>query len=305
MPKVSVVIPSYNCARYLPAAVDSVRAQSYPDTEIIVVDDGSTDETPAIAERYGRQIVYIRTANRGAAAARNRGIRASNGEYLAFLDADDWWEPTKLAEQVPELEKDETVGLVYTDMRVHYDDGTTLDSLLSTKPLAGCGYIFDQLMQSQFVFPSTTLLRMSCVRKVGPFDESMRSLEDCDFLLRLCYRWKVALVRKPLVHRRERAGNLSSNEGLHTRYIITFHEKALQLPSLNASRFRHFQHRLARAHLRRACYCFRQQQIAECRRNLQSSLKYDWKNLGALRFLLASYLPGGGLQQLSVPRDAR
>ena len=305
MARVSVVIPSYNCARYLAAAIESALAQTHNDTEIIVVDDGSTDETPAVAERYEKQIIYIRTANRGAGAARNLGIRASKGEYLAFLDADDWWEPTKLAEQLRELERDESVGLVYTDMRVHYDDGTTLESFLSTKHLASSGYIFDQLIQSQFVFPSTTLLRMSCVREVGPFDESMRSLEDCDFLLRVCYKWKVALVRKPLVHRRQRAGGLGSNEALHTRYIVTFHEKALQLPSLTPDRLRHFQDRLALAHLRRACYCFREREIEECRSNLRSSLKYDWRNFNALGFLLASYLPGGVLQQFSVPRDAR
>lgn len=305
MPKISVVIPTFNCARYLAGAIDSVLAQKYRDFEIIVVDDGSTDNTGAIVERYGERILYIRTENRGAAAARNRGIEASRGEYLAFLDADDWWEPTKLVEQVPELDNDQEAGLVYCDMRVHNDDGTSLESFLSTKPFASSGYVFDQLMHSQFIFPSTALLRMRSIRETGAFDESMRSLEDCDFLLRFCYRWKVAVVPKPLVHRRQRAGSLTSNEDFRSRYLVSFHEKALQLPTLTDRRVHHFQHRLSLVHFNRASFCFRERQIEECRRNLWSSLKYDWKNLRALRFLIASYFPSLLLRQLGSLRRAQ
>jgi glycosyltransferase involved in cell wall biosynthesis len=305
MPQISVVIPTFNCAEYLATAIDSVLAQTFRDLEVIVVDDGSTDETRSVVGAYGDRILYIRTENRGAASARNQGLQACSGEYLAFLDADDWWEPTKLAEQMSALADDGDAGLVYCDMHVHYDDGTTLDSFLSNKSYACSGYVFDQLMQSQFIFPSTVLLKMSCVREVGTFDESMQSLEDCDFLLRFCYRWKVAMVPKPLVHRRQREGSLTSNEAFRTRYLITFHEKALQLPSLSGSRIRHFEQRLSRVHFNRASYCFQERQIEECRSNLVASLRYNWKNLRALRFLVASYFPPILIRQFGALRRAQ
>src|SRR5262245_39908172 len=103
MPNVSVVIPSYNSAAYLPAAIDSVLAQTARDLEVIVVDDGSTDDTPDVVARYGPPVRGIRQANAGVAAARNRGIAEARGRYIAFLDADDTWEPVKLERQLGEL----------------------------------------------------------------------------------------------------------------------------------------------------------------------------------------------------------
>lgn len=103
MPRVSVVMPSYNCAQYLAEAVDSALAQTYRDFEIVVVDDGSKDNTEEVARRYGSKIQYIKQENRGLPGARNTGIRASSGEYIALLDADDSWFPEKLARQIPSL----------------------------------------------------------------------------------------------------------------------------------------------------------------------------------------------------------
>ena len=100
MPKVSVIIPTYNCAHYLGQAIESVIGQTFRDFEIIVLDDGSTDNTSEIAGKYGNAIRYIRQANGGLPAARNRAIEASTGEFVALLDSDDWWAPTKLRRQL-------------------------------------------------------------------------------------------------------------------------------------------------------------------------------------------------------------
>ena len=291
MAKVSVIIPTYNGAKYLATAVESALAQTYRDVEVVIVNDGSTDGTDAIARAYGPRVTYIRkTENTGLASARNVGIRGSSGTCIALLDDDDWWEPEKLQEQMAEIEKDGAVALVYSDMCVHYDDGSTIPSFLSSRPLASSGYVFDKLIQSRFIFPSTVLIRRSCLQQVGLFDESMLSLEDCEFFSRLCYACRVAVVRKPLVHRRQRAGNMTSDEDLGTRYRIKFHEKALLLPNLSPGRTRELWHQLSAAYFKRGTYCLGQRRMDECRDSLRLSLRHDWSNHGALRCLMGSYL---------------
>src|SRR5262245_16845767 len=103
MPEVSVIIPSYNSARYLTDAVSSVLGQTFLDFEVLIIDDGSTDDTAAVISRYGERVGYIRQLNAGVAAARNRGIKESRGRYVAFLDADDTWHQDKLETQVRAL----------------------------------------------------------------------------------------------------------------------------------------------------------------------------------------------------------
>jgi glycosyltransferase involved in cell wall biosynthesis len=291
MPKVSVIIPSYNCACYLPSSIESVLEQTYRDLEILVVDDGSTDDTESVLQRFAPSVRYLKSCHKGAAAARNQGIIASDGDYIAFLDADDWWESEKIERQIAELEKDDKVDLVYSDMCVHYDDGTTVPSFLKNRPLAASGYVFDKLIQSQFIFPSTVLIRRSCIQQVGMFDESMLSLEDCDLFLRICYTCRVAVVLKPLVHRRQRAGNMTSDEDLGTRYRIKFHEKALELPKLSPECTGELRRQLSVACFKRGAYCLDQRRIHECRSSLLLSLKHDWKNVSAVRCLMGSYLP--------------
>ena len=121
-PLVSVVIPTYNCAHYLPAALESVLAQDYDPMEIIVVDDGSTDETQAVLQRYP-EVTCIRQANGGLSNARNTGINAARGEWIALLDADDIWPPGKLEEQMQILVAHPEVALLFGDTRRFSDDG--------------------------------------------------------------------------------------------------------------------------------------------------------------------------------------
>src|SRR5579862_5598096 len=121
-------------ARYLGDALDSVFAQTRPPAEVIVVDDGSTDETRAIVERYSGRLRYIHRSNTGVSAARNAGIRAASHEYIALLDADDLWAPEKLAAQIPLLERDPSIGLVCSDFAIESADGRLVPSYYATHP---------------------------------------------------------------------------------------------------------------------------------------------------------------------------
>ena len=272
MPKVSVIIPTYNCAHYLEQAIESAMNQTYRDLEIIVLDDGSTDNTSEVVRKYGTNIRYIRQANAGLPAARNRAIESSSGEFLAFLDSDDWWELSKLAKQVPLLEDDPQVGLVYTDLRVVHDDGEIIPSFLASRPLATSGYVFDRLLQSGFILPSTVLMRRVCLDQVGMFDESMRSHEDIELWLRICQKWKVALINEPLTHRRQGDANMTSNDNLKTEYSVKLFEKALRLPNLTNEQRTLMTEKLAGAYFSRGWFHFSNGRMTECRKSFRQSL---------------------------------
>jgi len=127
MKRISVVIPSYNYARFVREAIDSALAQTYPPLEVIVVDDGSTDATPEVLASYGDRIRVIRQRNEGVARARNAGIATARGDYVAFLDADDVWHPRKLELQIARFDGDPSLGLVHCGVEMFDGDGNTID----------------------------------------------------------------------------------------------------------------------------------------------------------------------------------
>lgn len=195
---VSVVIPAYEAGRFLAEAVDSALGQDHRPLEVIVVDDGSSDDTARVAAGYGSRITCIGLPHLGVSAARNRGIAASSGRFLALLDADDAFLPGKIALQVRELEADPQLDMVFTHM-VNYrapaapgddpDAGTSL-------PLPG-------------LLPGTLLVRRESFDRVGPFDEAVRFGEFAEWLLRareLGLREKI--LPQVLLRRRIHGGNL-------------------------------------------------------------------------------------------------
>ncbi len=293
MPRVSVVIPTYNCAHYLAQAVDSALAQTYTDREVIVVDDGSTDATAEVAGRFGSEITYIRQPNRGLPAARNRAITASTGDLIALLDSDDWWEPEKLARQVERLDRDPETALVYTDLRVIYDNGAVLPSFLASRPLAGDGYVFTRLTESSFILPSTVLFRRSCLDEVGLFDESMRSHEDLELWLRLSRRFPVALIPEPLTNRRQGTQNMTADAGLRTEYGVTVCERALGIPGLSPAEREAVERKLGREHGERAYYLLGEGRGRECRASLAAARQHGIGGRRIWRMWLLSLVPSG------------
>lgn len=182
MPKVSVIIPTYNRAKFLPRAIQSVKDQSFRDFELIIVDDGSTDETPQVVQSVAGDCRYIRKENGGSASARNAGIQESKGRYIAFLDSDDFWMPEKLAEQVKVLDANPKIGIVYARMPIINDKGETI----GMKPAGVSGKNFKELLELWGDLPTSTVMtRRECFDKAGLFDTELTTMQDIDMWLRI------------------------------------------------------------------------------------------------------------------------
>jgi len=180
-PLVSVIIPTFNRAHFLKQAIESALSQTYPSVEIIVVDDGSSDQTPQVVEPYLDRVQYIRQENSGIAAARNRGLQAAHGTYINFLDDDDLFRPEKLAHQVAVLENRPEVGLVHCRYEYIDQDGQ-LHSRVGPMPE---GDARARLLRRQFVRASAALIRRSWLDKVGPFNEKLSLASEHEMLLRI------------------------------------------------------------------------------------------------------------------------
>ena len=197
---VSVIIPTYNRANLIGKAIKSVLNQTYKDLEVIVVDDGSTDNTEEIVKSFTDfKIHYIcHKHNRGASAARNTGIKASRGEYIAFLDSDDEWLTEKLDKQMKIFVSESSeVGVVYTGD--YYVDGKDKKIKKVHIPRKE-GYIYEELLAGNYVgTPSALLVKKECFTKIGVFDEDLSGCEDYDMWFRIAKYYKFRYVKDLLV----------------------------------------------------------------------------------------------------------
>lgn len=189
---VSVVIPVYNGARFLRTAVDSVLAQTYAPVEVIAVDDGSTDDSPTVLASYGDRVHVIRQRNSGVSAARNVGVRQAAGAFVAFLDQDDWWLPTKVGRQVEQFATDADLGLVHTDV-AYYDEPSAAyveGWLDASGPGQLVGRCYDRLLQGNAISNSSVMVRKAVLDAVGGFNTEIRrnTIQDYDLWLRVARR---------------------------------------------------------------------------------------------------------------------
>lgn len=210
MPRVSVVIPSYNCAAYLPEAVQSVLGQTFRDFEILVVDDGSTDETPELAAAFGRAVRYIRQANRGLSAARNTGIDRSTGQYISVLDADDLVEPDYLELMLAALDAAPDAAAVYCGYRT-VDPANRPLFQVKRPPALPPERLHAALLDGNFIAPPCILVRRDAYAQAGPFDERLTACEDWDMWLRIAALAPVLPLDRLLVRYRVRPGSMSGD----------------------------------------------------------------------------------------------
>lgn len=199
-PSVSVVIPTYNRAGHIGRAIQSVLAQTFEDFEVLIVDDGSTDNSEEIIHGFndGRILYLRRESNGGAAAARNTGIQAARGEFIAFLDSDDEWLPDKLQKLVAKFSSAErSTALVYSD--VVFRDVKTETVLKNRNPKYE-GYVHELLLQDDFIGTcSSTMVRTDAVKRVGGFDVSLPSRQDWDLWIRIARQYPIGYVPAPLL----------------------------------------------------------------------------------------------------------
>jgi glycosyltransferase involved in cell wall biosynthesis len=206
---VSVIIPAYNAVRTIERTLKSVQNQTYTNLEIIVVDDGSTDETPLLIQRLAdldHRIKLLRNANGGVSSARNYGIRSARGEFIAPLDADDLWHPEKLAKQVTAMR--DSIGAIYCWSRVIDDQDRVLYDLA---PCSLRGDVYTALITTNFLHSSTLLIRRSSIEEVGGYDQTMSYCEDFKFNLELAERYDFDLIPEFLSGYRLHEGSLHRN----------------------------------------------------------------------------------------------
>lgn len=221
-PAVSVIIPTYNRAWCLRQAVDSVLSQEYKAIELIVVDDGSTDDTPQLLEGYAGRMAVLRQANRGVSAARNAGIAAARGELIAFLDSDDRWLPGKLAHQA-EFFALHPEALICQTEELWVRNGRRVNP--GKRHRKRGGMIFEASLELCLVSPSAVMVRRELFDRVGAFDESLPACEDYDLWLRVSCRFPVHLVEIPLIVKHGgHSDQLSRGWGLDRHRIASIHK---------------------------------------------------------------------------------
>ncbi len=212
-PRVSVIIPCYNTAKYVADALGSVFAQTWTDYEVVVINDGSPDtpELEAAIQPWRDRIVYLRGENRGLAAARNAGIEAARGELIALLDSDDYWAPDYLEIQVAKLEEDGTADIVYADAKI-VRDGRHLGELFTDRSPSVGEVTFTSLIEEKCCPMVSVLARRSALERAGLFDASLQSCEDFDMWLRAVKTGsRIIYHDRAITFYRKRTGSLSSD----------------------------------------------------------------------------------------------
>jgi len=267
-PAVSVIIPTHNRAGCLREAVDSVLAQEFRNFELIVVDDGSTDDTPRLLQEYGDAIRVLRQENRGVSAARNRGIAAARGALIAFLDSDDLWLPGKLDRQV-EFFNSHADALICQTEELWVRKGRRVNP--GKRHRKRGGMIFEPSLDLCLVSPSAVMVRRELFQRVGFFDESLPACEDYDLWLRVSSRYAVHLIDIPLIVKRGgHADQLSRSAGLDKFRIAAI------VKLLDGDRLSIEQRRAAVRTLKRKCTVY----AGGCRKRGRTTEAEHYEQLG-------------------------
>ena len=316
-PLVSIIIPAYNSSAFVADAIRSAINQDYESREIIVVDDGSTDSTPAILKYFAdqEQIRVVTQVNAGAGAARNHGLKHANGTYIAFLDSDDFWVPGKLRLQIEYLEEKPKVGAVSSKWLLwHADAGgrfllpelSPVNKPFSTVP-EDSGWIYTKLLLDCRLLTSTLVLRRSVVEQVGGFDEDLARGQDYDYWLRLSRLSEIHKLDRELVLYRIHADNIAVKYP-NVNYELTVLAKSVSRWGLTGPEGITLPKNELQRHLSELCFSFgywhwKRGTFRIAHRAFWQSLQYrprDWKSwiyfgLSGLRSLVNKHEAVNGL----------
>ncbi|MEZ4895224.1 MAG: glycosyltransferase [Saprospiraceae bacterium] len=283
---VTVVTPAFNSAAYISAAIESVLKQTFQDLEMIVVDDGSTDNTKEIVskyvQKYPEKIRYLFQENRGPGAARNTAIRNACGDYLALLDADDIWLPEKLALQLQFLKENPAYSFVFTDAFAMDETGKKGETMMQLKnPVSG--RVFFDLIKQNFILSPTPLAKKESFEKVGYFSENrlFRVGEDHHFWLKVAHFYQGGYLDKPLACYRMRQEGLSGG-GVVSRckgidgQLLVLDAISQEFPVASKKGKPHFRRARAILHFEMGYAYYRENNFTQARREFLLSIKEDW-----------------------------
>lgn len=276
---VSVVIPCFNAGPYLGETLRSVLGQTLLPREIFVVDDGSTDDSARIAKSFGDPVRVIQQKNQGESVARNVGIDVAAGKWVAFLDADDIWEPTKLEEfeEVVRASDDEDLVCVHTDYYIFNEINEINERLYCSRPeVDPSENLFLAYLENWQVLPSTAIVLTDLAKEIR-FPESVQHSEDMIFFAQVVLHGKTRRIRKPLVGYRRHARQQTNSPKHHVQSILSRHDWLCNHPRFGSAD---------------VCEAFRMRLGAQIEQ-LHSSYfwRRDWKNVNKIRKLYAQILP--------------
>ena len=292
-PTVSVIIPAYNAAPWIAETIDSVLNQTFKDFEVIVVDDGSTDATAEVVASYKPQVQYLYKNNGGPSSARNTGICAACGRYIAFLDADDLWLPEKLQIQMQLFSQNPSLAWVYSDGLIFEENPNKNQHLFSQSSYMYSGEILRPLLLQDFVASPTPIVRRDVFEDVGLFNEesSFKSVEDWDMWLRIAARYPVYLIDKPLVKYRRHSTSLTGTSliqrSLESR--LTVIEGAILREPERLGDLR--QQAIANVYMTLGHLLMSRGARVEAREMYLHSIQMNSKQLKSIIYLIATFLP--------------
>ena len=299
-PLVSVIIPAYNAERFLRDAIESALSQTYTPIEIIVVDDGSTDATPEILQAYADKIKIIRQDNAGLSAARNLGIAHSRGEWVAFLDADDMWDPEKIELQLSASQEGDCI--VYSNARIIDESGTVITVGGKESRKAVFPTLLD-FIDSNPVLVLTAIVRREALNKVGGFDSSTRlPAEDYHLWLRLAASgYKFCYLESVLASRRIHSTNMSSDRIRMVRgEIYALEQTRKEYPeAFGKLETQRYHRRLYELYFGLGWHLFDSGNYAQAARCFLLSGRHAPRNIKPWLYALASSLP---MRQAVLPR---
>lgn len=256
-PAVSVILPTYNRAQLVQEATESVLSQTFGDFELIVVDDGSTDDTATVLSGLDNRLRYVAIAHGGASAARNAGLARARGPLIAFLDSDDLWQPHFLQQAIDSLAGADSAGFAYTDYCIAGAQGQISAPCLKAAEKIN-GRLFPAILEEDFICMGSLLFRRECLEQAGPFDPRVTPAEDWDMWLRITPFYDACYVDRPLLTIRFHGGNMSQQPGVihraNLRIMRKFQQNFPQFAAQHRSTIRHncrrYHHSLARHYWR-------------------------------------------------------
>jgi glycosyltransferase involved in cell wall biosynthesis len=295
--RITAIIPTFNSERYICDTVESVLVQTYPVHEVIVVDDGSADDTEKVLARYAGRIRYIRQKNAGPPVARNTGLAHATGDWIALLDSDDLWVRTKLERQMEYLEAHPACGLVYTDMKTFDDTGIIEESVkVSRNLILPSGRIFPQMFAETLFQTSAVLIRKSCLDTVGGFDDALRMGDDYELFLRLARHFELGYVDEPLVLYRQhptqgtRTWGKQLQQGVPWEFLVLKKIVGLYPQIFEELGRPKVCQRLSKPYVALAYACFAEGDHKNARHLMREALRQWPTNLGYLRYYAMTFL---------------